>query len=386
MDFEIKKDRNLIKKSARELFVKEEALENARDIYWQSGGFDQKIWKKMVGLGYAGLCIPEKYMGQEGDLFDAVLVMEEIGRHAVEVPFFEASALCAGLLEELGNEKQKKTVLNKTAAKGGICTMALLEDAADFSEISVATEYAAQGDGLVLNGRKIFVPYAAQADHLIVCARQRGSVGRDGLAFFLLPADAQGLSIEPMPTIGTKKYYELVLDGVALSRDSDLCREADGYAVLREVMAKGAVLKAAEMLGGSQAALEMTAKYAKERKQFGRAIGSFQVVQHKLVEMLTQIDGLRNLVYRAAWKIDQGMPFLADAGMAKIKANETYNEVCYDAMVLHGAYGWTMEMDIGVYLVKAKDLENCCGGNAYHERVIAQEYEAEAARLAGRAG
>lgn len=386
MDFEIERDRSLIKKSARELFVKEEALEKTRDIYWQSGGYDQKIWKKMVGLGYAGLCISEKYMGQEAEFFDAVLVMEEIGRHAVEVPFFEASALSAGLLEELGGEKQKKAVLKKTAAKGGICTLALLEDAADFSEINIATEYVAQNDGFVLNGRKIFVPYASQAGYLILCARQRGSVGREGIAFFLLPADAQGVSIDPMPTIGTKKYGELVLDGVVLNQDSVLGREADGYAVLREVMAKGAVLKAAEMLGGAQAALEMTAKYGKERKQFGRAIGSFQVVQHKLVEMLIRIDGLRNLVYRAAWKIDQGTPFLADAGMAKIKANETYNEVCYDAMVLHGAYGWTMEMDIGVYLVKAKDLENCCGNNAYHERVIAQEYEAETARLAGRAG
>ena len=386
MDFEIEKDRNLIKKSARELFVKEASLENTRDIYWQSGGYDQKIWKKMVSLGYAGLCIPEKYMGQDGDFFDAVLVMEEIGRHAAEVPFFEASVMCAGLLEELGGEKQKKAELKKIAAKGVICSLALLEEATDFSEVTIATQYVAQGDELLLNGRKIFVPYAAQAEHLIVCARERGTAGEAGLAFLLLPAKAQGVSVNPMPTIGTKKYCELVLDGVALSRDSVLGREADGYAVLREVMAKGAVLKAAEMLGGAQAALDMTATYAKERKQFDRAIGSFQVVQHKLVEMLTQIDGLRNLVYRAAWKIGRGLPYLADAGMAKIKANDTYNEVCYEAMVLYGAYGWTMEADIGVYLVRAKDLENCCGGNAYHERVIAQEYESQAGRLAGQVG
>ena len=382
MDFGIEKDRNLIKKSARELFVKEASLENTRDIYWESDGYDQKIWKKMVSLGYAGLCIPEKYMGQEGDFFDAVLVMEEIGRYAVEVPFFEASAICAGMLEDLGAEKQKKAVLKKIATKGKICSLALVEEAQDFSVVTIDTEYAAQGEGIVLNGRKIFVPYAEQADHFIVCAREKGSVGEAGLAFFLLPAKSEGLSIKSMPTIGTKKYCELVLDGVALSQDSALGADGDGYATLQSIQAKGAVLKAAEMLGGTQAALEMTVKYSKERKQFNKAIGSFQVVQHQLVEMLTQIDGLRNLVYRAAWKIDQGLPFLADAGMAKIKANETYNDVCYEAMVLHGAYGWTMEADIGVYLVRAKDLDNCCGNNAYHEKVIAREYESEAVEAA----
>jgi len=384
VDFEIEKDRNLIKKSARELFVKEASLENTRDIYWESGGYDQKIWKKMVGLGYAGLCISEKYMGQEGDFFDAVLVMEEIGRHAVEVPFFEASALCADLVEEFGTEKQKKAVLKKIANKGDICSLALLEEDDDFSAVKIATEYERRDDKIILNGRKIFVPYAGQADHLIVCACGIAASGEDKLGFFLLPPGVQGISVNLMPTIGTKKYYEVVLDGVAVDKDSAIGMDDGGDQMLKDLLAKGAVLKAAEMLGGAQAALDMTAKYAKERKQFDRTIGSFQVVQHKLVDMLTQIDGLRNLVYRAAWKISQGMPYLVDSGMAKIKANQTYNEVCYEAMVLHGAYGWTMEADIGVYLVRAKDLENCCGNNAYHEQVIAREYETDANSIIGK--
>ncbi|MCB2190004.1 MAG: acyl-CoA/acyl-ACP dehydrogenase [Deltaproteobacteria bacterium] len=382
MDFEIEKDRNLIKKSARELFVKEAALESTREIFWESGGCDQKIWKKMVGLGYAGLCIPEKYMGQEGDFFDAVLVMEEIGRYAVEVPFCETSVMGAGLLEDLAGEKLKKALLKKIASKGSVCSLALLEETFDFSTVKIATEYQDLGDKVVIDGSKIFVPYAEQADHLIVCARKQGTAEEDGLAFFVVPAGTQGLSINIMPTIGTKKYREVVLDGVTLEKDKALGLGADGSVILQELMAKGAVLKAAEMLGGAQAALEATVKYTKERTQFGKAIGSFQVVQHSLVEMLTQVDGLRNLVYRAAWKIDQGMPFLADAGMAKIMANETYNDVCYDAMVLHGAYGWTMEADLGIYLVKAKDLENCCGNNAYHEKVIARQYESEAGQAA----
>lgn len=381
MDFEIGKDRNLIKKSARELFAKEAALENTREIYWESGGYDQKIWQKMVRLGFAGLCISEEYMGQEGDFFDAVLVMEEIGRHAVEVPFGETSVLGAGLLEEWGGAKQKKSLLKKIAAKGSICSLALLEEAPDFSPTHIATQYKEQNGGVVLQGRKVFVPYAAQADHLIVCAREQGTGGPNGLAFFLTPAKAPGVAINPMPTIGTKKYGEVILDGVALGPDSILGPEGEGLAALQGLLAKGAVLKAAEMLGGAQAALAMTAKYVKERRQFDRAIASFQVVQHQLVDMLTQVDGLRNLVYRATWKIDQGLPFLADAAKAKIKANETYNDVCYEAMVLHGAYGWTMEADVGVYLVRAKDLENCCGNNAYHEQIVAQAYQAEAAAL-----
>ena len=383
MDFEISMDQNLIRKSVGDLFANESCLETSREIFWGTGDFDDKAWGNMVELGFAGLCIPEKYQGGGCGFFDAVLVMEEVGRHAVEIPFFETSALCAGFLAQYASGGPQGELLKSMAVKGGICSPALLEDAVDFEEIAVETKFRPEGGGFVLNGRKLFVPYAGQADYLLIYARAESGSENQGHGFFLVPAECEGIEINPMPTMGTKKYCEVVLDCVAVDGDSLVGGFDDAPKMLDEFMARGAVLKAAEMQGGARAALDVACRYVQERGQFGRAIGSFQVVQHKLVKMLTQVDALRNLVYRAAWRVDQGLPFLAQAGMAKIKANDAYNEVCYDAMVLHGAYGWTKEYDIGIYMVKAKDLENCCGNNAYHERIISRQYQADVNSLIG---
>ena len=125
----------------------------------------------------------------------------------------------------------------------------------------------------------------------------------------------------------------------------------------------------------TRAALDMAVKYARDRIQFGRPIASFQVIQHKLVNMFTEMESLRNQVYEAAWNISAGIPCRALSSMAKVKANSVYHRVCFDAVVIHGDIGWTAEMDVSLYLLRSKDLENDCGGSDFHKERIARELE-----------
>jgi alkylation response protein AidB-like acyl-CoA dehydrogenase len=148
-----------------------------------------------------------------------------------------------------------------------------------------------------------------------------------------------------------------------------------GWAVIDHMINYGAVLKAAEMSGGAQAALNLAVNYTKKRVQFGRPIATHQSIQHTLVKMLTESDSLRNQVYEAAWNISMGTPSRLLSSGAKVKANRAYHRICYDAILAHGAIGWTAEMDISMYLLRAKDLENDCGGTDFHRERIAQELE-----------
>ena len=148
-----------------------------------------------------------------------------------------------------------------------------------------------------------------------------------------------------------------------------------GLDIVEYLLQYGSVLKAAEMSGGVQTALEIAVKYAKERYQFGKPIGSFQSLQHRLVKMLTEVDGLKNLVYEAAWNFSTGNPDKMLNSMVKVKANNAYHRVSYDAVYIHGAIGWTEEMDISLYLLRAKANENDCGGTDFHKERIALELE-----------
>jgi alkylation response protein AidB-like acyl-CoA dehydrogenase len=141
------------------------------------------------------------------------------------------------------------------------------------------------------------------------------------------------------------------------------------------VLEKAAILKSAEMLGGVQAVFEITLNYVKERVQFGKTIGSFQAVQHKLVDMSTEIDSLRFLVYEAGWKIANKIPCRQLCSIVKAKANEAYHRVCVDGAYLHGASGFTEEMDIGLYYIRSKAHEFDLGGTAFHKDRIADELE-----------
>jgi len=376
MDFEFSKDQNLIRQSAREFFEKECPKDRTRELMADKKGYDPKMWKKMVQLGFVGLIISEEYGGTEGEYIELAIFMEEMGRNIVPSPFFSTVCLCAPAIQEFGSDTQKKKILPKIAEKGEIWSLALNETRTNYEATDIQLSASAGGDGFLLNGTKLFVPYANAAGHLLVPARTDTiEAAEDGITVFMVDAGIPGIEIEEIPTAAPGVKCEVRFNNVSVSGENILGGIGRGWDVLEHVIQYGAVLKSAEMAGGTQAALDMAVTYAKERIQFDRPIGSFQVIQHKLVLMFTEMESLRNQVYEAAWNISAGTPSRALSSMAKVKANTVYHRVCFDAVVIHGAIGWTAEMDISLYLLRSKDLENDCGGSDFHKERIARELE-----------
>lgn len=376
MDLGFSKDQELIRKSAREFFEKECPKDKVRVLKEDKKGFDDQAWKKMVNLGFTGLNIPESYGGMEGEFLELMIFMEELGRNIVPCPFFTTVCQCAPAVLKYGTDAQKKNILTKIAEKGDILSYALNEEKADYSASDIQLKATPQGDGFALNGTKLFVPYANSAQQFLVVGRTGGGNSKDGITLFLVEAEKEGIDLEEIPTAARDGKYAVSFDNVVVAKDAVLGQVDNGWEIVDYILQYGSILKSAEMSGSLQAALDLAVRYAKERHQFNKPIGSFQSLQHRMVNMLTMVDGLKILVYEAAWHMNEGKPDRMLNSMVKVKANKAYHRVCYDAVYIHGAIGWTEEMDISLYLLRAKANENDSGTTEVHEALIAEELEA----------
>ena len=376
MDFGFSKDQDLIRKSAREFFEKECPKEKVRELKHDAKGYDPKTWKKMVDLGFLGLIIPEAYQGTEGEFLELVIFMEEMGRNIVPGPFFTTVCQSAIAIDAFGTPEQKKAMLPKIAEKGAIWSYAVNEEKADYTAEDVQLAAVPAGGGFELTGTKLFVPYANSAKWLLVAARtSKTKVPEDGITFFMVDAKSAGLDVAEIPTAAKDMKCVVQFDKVAVPEENILGEPDKGYQIMDHLLQVGSVLKAAEMSGGMQEAMDLANGYAKTRYQFDKPIGSFQSLQHRMVKMLTEVDGLKNLVYEAAWNISSGTSNSMLNSMVKAKANTGYHRVCIDAVYIHGAIGWTEEMDVSLYLLRSKAYENDCGGTLLHKERIADALE-----------
>jgi alkylation response protein AidB-like acyl-CoA dehydrogenase len=376
MDFAFTKEQTLIRNSASEFFKKESPPDRVRAMKHDPKGYDPKLWKKIAELGFTGMNIPETHGGSGGSFLDLMVIMEEIGRYLVPGPFFSTVALCAMPLLEFGNRDQKEQFLPQIAEKNRIWSFALLEDSANYEPSDVNLKVEMKGEQFILTGKKLFVPFADTADWFLVFGRTEPvNTDENGITAFIVDAKSAGITVEVMPTIARDKKCEVIFHDVAVPGKNILGSMGRGWEIVEFVLEKASVLKSAEMLGGAQAVFEMALTYVKGRVQFGKTIGSFQAVQHRLVDMSMELDSLRFLVYEAAWKIADHIGCRQLCSMVKAKANEVYHRVCVDGTYLHGASGFTEEMDVGLFYIRSKAHEFDLGGTAFHRDRIAEELE-----------
>ncbi len=378
MDYTIGKEQEMLRKSAREFFEKECPKDKVRELKTDPKAYDAKMWKKMVKLGFQGLAIPEVYGGMDGDFVELALFMEEIGRNIVPMPYYATVALCALPLVNYGSEEQKEKYLPGIAEKGDIWTLAQTEELANNEASEVQLSAVADENGYRLNGTKIFVPYAHVSKMMLVAARTAETDDpQKGITLFVVDPKSEGVKIDVIPTVARDGRCEVVFENVQVTQADVLGKVDLGWKILDDIQQQGALLKAAEMSGGAQAAFEITLNYTKERKQFDKPLGSFQGVQFRLVDMLTHLDSLKYLVYNGAWQVSVGAPSRLLNSAAKAKANVIYHDICHHGIYLHGAIGWTEEMDIGLYHLRTRSMTYDCGGTDLHLENIACELENE---------
>ena len=251
-------------------------------------------------------------------------------------------------------------------------------DSCGYAVQDMPTTASQQGGGYGITGTKLFVPDAAAADVILVAARtSSGSDPADGISLFLVPAGTDGLTITPMQSVGNERVFEVSLDKVNVSADSAIGAVGEAWLIIDRAIMRATAAQCIEMLGGSEAVLDMTVEYAKGRTQFGRAIGTFQAVQHHCARMATDVEGSKNIAYQAVWRLSEGLPAQKEVAMAKAWIGPAYRRVCGTAHQCHGAIGFTKEHDLQLYTRRAKVHELTYGDANHHKEIVLQHLDDE---------
>ena len=374
MDFGFTEEQEMLRTSARDFLTTECPSDLVKEMAEDEQGYKPDMWAKMAELGWMGLAFPEEYEGMGMTFLDLAVLLEETGRAVLPGPFFSSVVEAGFAVLEAGSEEQKKEILARISTGEAIATLAVTEPSASYEPSAITVTAKAEGDGYVISGTKLFVDNAHIADYIIVAARTKeGGKPEEGITLFVVDGKAAGITTTLLKTISGSKQCEVIFDKVKVPKASVLGKVDKGWAAVEKVIEKAAVAKCAEMVGGAQAALDMSVAYAKERVQFGKPIGAFQAIQHHCANMLIDVDSSRFLTYQAAWKVSEGMEAAMEVSMAKAWVNEAYRRVTQLGHQIHGGIGFCMDHDMPLYFKAAKTGESLFGTSDWHREKVAQE-------------
>jgi alkylation response protein AidB-like acyl-CoA dehydrogenase len=368
MNLALSEEQEMLKKMARDFLTDKLPKAVVKEIEQSELGYSAELWQEMAGLGWMGLAFPEKYGGSGMSFLDLAVLLEEMGRACLPGPYFSSVILGGLTIADIGSEEQKQEYLPKIGSGDIIFTLALTEASASYDAEDIETKATAEGDSYVINGTKLFVPDAHIADHMLVVARTD-----KGITLFIVDGKSAGISSTVLKTIANDKLCEVVFKGVKVPKENILGELDQGWDEVQKIIQRAAVAKCCEMVGCIQEALDMTVSYAKERKQYDRPIGSFQVIQHYCADMATDVDGTRLSTYQAAWMLSEGLPCTKEVAIAKAWAGEACQRVMALAHQIHGAIGVTIDHDLQYYTRRAKAAEVSFGDANFYREVVAQE-------------
>ena len=366
MDLSLTDRQETLKNTAREFFESECPTTLVRAMENDARGYTTDLWEGMAGLGWMGLPFPSEYGGLGGSLTDLAVLLEEFGRSLVPGPFFNSVAVVGLTILDAGSERQRADLLPRIADGSLIATAALLESDARYGPGSVKLCAKRRGDGLSLNGLKMFVEYADSADLLLVPVRSD-----DGeISLLLVPRSAEGVDTTPLESISRDPQYAVQFDNVLVDDGAAL---GGGVATMKRLLDRATVLHCAQSVGGAQHVLEMTVAYTKQRVQFDRAIATFQSVQHDCADMVMGIDAARLATYEAITRIEDGQPADKEIALAKTLANHAYKWTTLTAQQIHGGIGFMEEYDLQLWTRRAKVAELKFGASSGHVESFAQQ-------------
>jgi 3-oxocholest-4-en-26-oyl-CoA dehydrogenase beta subunit len=366
MDFTLSETQKMLRTVARDFLKLNCPGKLVREIAKDEKGFPPRLWQEMSKMGWMGLIIPEEYGGAGGSLTDLAILLEEMGRVCLPGPFFSSVVLGGLTLLESGNEEQKKRLLPRLAQGELILTLAMTEENTNYVPDSMGCTASPIEGGFIIRGKKLFVPDARVADYLVCTAVTALPGNSDSITLFLVDTLSPGIIFNPLKTMAGDMQYEVIFQGVKVPADNVLGEIGQGWPILRKILEKATVAQCAEMAGGARQILEMTLEYAKQRKAFGRAIGSFQIIKHYFSDMLVSTDGSSLMVYNTAWRLDEKLPSSRNVSMTKVLMNECFHDVTKHCTQILGAIGFSEDYDAQLYFKRAKTRENCLGSTMYH--------------------
>ena len=360
MNFGLTQEHQILRSSAREFLEAECPTSVVREAEESGDGHAPQLWRKMAGLGWLGIGLPEKYGGTGDSLTVQAVLFEEIGRALTPGPLLTSSALAAQVVLNAGNESQKDSLLPGVASGDVILTLARGDK----------LETATRDGGLTLSGESAFVTHARLAHHL-VCATRPAIGAWPETTLVLVDSQAGGVLKTSMESVANYPQYLVEFDDVPLTEEAVLGEIAQGRPALDAAVQRATVVQCAETLGRAQKVLEMVVEYAKNRVQFGRPIGTFQAVQHRCADLKVSVDGGRMLTYQAAWKLDQGMPADQEVAMAKAQSGSLSRAATQAGHSIFAGISFTVEHDMQLYSARAKIAEANLGDTEYHLDILA---------------
>lgn len=369
--------RDTVARLVRERFSFEARLKTLES----AAGFDREVWREFAELGLLGAPFGEDVGGFGGGGIELMTVMQELGRGLLLEPYLASVVLAGSLIERLGTPAQRAAYLEPMIAGETLLAFAHGEPDSRYTLEQVTTRAVATEGGWRLDGQKSVVLGGGEANALVISARTTGATDEEaGISLFLLPSDAKGLSLRAYPTIDGLRAAELELDGVVVPAEALLGDPGEAFPAIEETVARGIVALCGEAVGAMETCCDMTLDYLKQRKQFGVAIGSFQVLQHRMVDLRGELEQARSMAILAAGRLEAERDERERAvSAAKNLIGRAGRTIAEESIQLHGGIGMTWEYALPHFAKRLVMIDHLLGDEDHHlERFVMLERAAAA--------
>ena len=375
MDFGFSDEQRMLRDSVKTLMQRHAPPEYVRKLDAERT-YPEDLYAKWVEAGLLALPFPEDYGGLGGSLIDMVIVAEEIARVSADLVMAYSGNLFCGLnLLRKASEEQKRYWLPKLISGECKFSISMSEPDAGSDLGGIRTVARRDGDMWVINGEKIWASTAGARHNVInVYVKTDTSVNyRQGLSLFLVDNDTPGLTLRKLDMLGRRATgtFQLIFDDVRVPADRLVGGENKGWDCVLAGLQVERAASSAGNVGAAQAVVDLAIQYAKDRKQFGRPIGSFQAIGHMLADMETEVEAARTLMWRAAWMVSTGQNALREISMAKLYSSETYVKVASMGMQILGGYGYSMEFDMQRHFRDSRAATVAAGSSQIQRNVLA---------------
>jgi alkylation response protein AidB-like acyl-CoA dehydrogenase len=373
VDFELTEAQRLVRESVREFAARE--LAPVAGELDRRGEFPAAALRGLAGLGVLGMTLPASAGGAGADAVSGALAVMEIARACAStaVSVSVHNSLVCETIWRHGSEAQRAKLLPPLTGGGCLGAFALTEPSAGSDAGAIRLAAVRRGEGYRLTGSKLFVTNGSRAGLIVLFAVTDPGRGEQGLSAFVLEPPLAGLTVgrrEAKMGLRASDTVELVLDDCRVPEESRMGAEGEGLRIALGALVAGRIGIAAQAVGIAQACLDASRRYARQRRQFGRPIGSFQAIQWKLADMATEIAAARLLTLRAAARRDRGLLHAPEASMAKLFASEAANRAAAAAAQIHGGYGYLQDFPVERYLRDARVLTIYEGTSEIHRVII----------------
>jgi len=373
MDLALTETQTILQDAANQFMVAELPKQRVREVDESPTGFNQDLWQKMSNLQWVGMVIPEQYGGSGSSFTDLGVLNEVLGYHACSSPLLDSGVLSAQAILEAGDDVQKSSLLPAIAKGQQIISFAFTEPEYGWGPADIRMRATSSGGNHVLNGTKVFVPWAHIADQILVVARTSdGATPEEGISLFLVNKNAPGVSVRLNSGWIGDKVCEVNFNNVGVQSADVLGPIGGAWRAIERAIDKTTVALCAYMAGGAQRAYEMARDYSTTRIAFGVPIGTFQRVQDKIIISLTEAEASKWTTFEALWRVDAGHDDASQGvSIAKAVASDGFSASCDASHNVHAGIGIDLDLGLTHYTVRARTFQHYLGDAIYHRKRLA---------------